>query len=259
MQLEFYKYQGTGNDFVIIDDRENKFDRNNIKLVEKLCDRRFGIGGDGLMLLGSHTDYDFEMVYFNSDGKEGSMCGNGGRALVQFAHDIKAIGDECTFIATDGEHKAFLKDGLVHLHMIDVSGIEEAEENFFMDTGSPHYVEFQTESLGDFNVVKNGSEIRHKERFSPDGTNVNFVEVLSEDKIYIRTFERGVEDETLSCGTGATACAIASNLKKDMKSPIKIKVQGGELAVSFVKTNTGFEDIYLIGPAKRVFTGVVKI
>lgn len=259
MHQEFYKYQGTGNDFVIIDDRENLFDRTNDELINKLCDRRFGIGGDGLMLLGSKPGYDFEMVYFNADGHPGSMCGNGGRALVQFAQDLGVIKDKCHFIASDGKHEAFFKDGLVNLHMKDVSEVEKQPENYFLDTGSPHYVGFVKESLTHFDILGNGKQVRHSDRFSPSGTNVNFVEILGSKKIRVRTFERGVEDETLSCGTGVTACAIATYLKEGMESPIKIKVEGGELAVSFTETETGFKDIYLIGPAIRVFKGQIEI
>lgn len=259
MHQEFYKYQGTGNDFVIIDDRDNLFDRTNYELVKKLCDRRFGIGADGLMLLGSKNGYDFEMVYFNADGHEGSMCGNGGRALVQFAQDLGVIKDKCTFIASDGEHQAFFEDGLVNLHMTDVHEIEEQPNNYFMDTGSPHYVGFENESLNSFDIIGKGKEVRHSDRFAPAGTNVNFVEVLGLNEIRVRTFERGVEDETLSCGTGVTACAIASHLRVGMKSPVKINVEGGELSVSFSETNSGFKDIYLIGPAKRVFKGTVDV
>lgn len=255
MKLHFYKYQGTGNDFVIIDDRKSTFPKEDKKLVAKLCDRRFGIGADGLMLLCDHKDYDFEMVYFNADGAESSMCGNGGRALVKFAHDLGMIGEECLFIATDGEHKAKVDGDLVHLNMIDVEDIEVTLDDYFMDTGSPHYVEFTDQDMNDFPVVASGKEVRHSSRFSPAGTNVNFVQKLAKDQIFVRTFERGVEDETLSCGTGVVACAISSFLEKEMDSPIKIKALGGELSVSFDATEEGFTNIYLIGPAGKVFEG----
>ncbi len=257
MELTFYKYQGTGNDFVVIDDRNEAFDRNDHQLVAHLCSRKFGIGGDGLMLLRNHSEYDFEMIYYNADGFEGSMCGNGGRCLVQFAYDLNVIGDSTTFIATDGPHEAQLKDGRVHLKMIDVPDYEINEGHFFMDTGSPHYIEFRS-GLDEMNVYEAGREIRYNSRFKAAGTNVNFVEKISESHLKIRTYERGVEDETLSCGTGATACAIAAHLD-GMKAPITVDVLGGRLAIDFTKNGKGYEDVYLIGPAKRVFQGKIDI
>jgi diaminopimelate epimerase len=258
MKLKFYKYQGTGNDFVILDDRDSSFPKENDELVSKLCDRKFGIGADGLMLLRSQEGFDFEMVYFNADGKEGSMCGNGGRALVQFAFDLGVISDECRFIATDGEHLAKISDGLVHLKMVDVEDIEITDEDYFMNTGSPHHVEFVKE-LAEFPVFENGKKIRTSKRYEPAGTNVNFVEVKGKRHIAVRTFERGVEDETLSCGTGVTACAIASFLEFEMKSPIEIEVLGGKLSVSFEIKNDIFTNVNLIGPAQKVFEGEIEI
>lgn len=255
--LQFHKYQGTGNDFVIIDNRNNSFNRSNNALVKLLCDRKFGVGADGLMLLQNHKDYDFEMVYYNADGYEGSMCGNGGRCLVKFAYDIKAIGETTTFIAVDGEHEASVINGKVHLKMIPVNDIENNDTFDFMDTGSPHYVEYVTD-IENLNVVEKGSNIRYNERFKEVGTNVNFVEINGDSQLSVRTYERGVEDETLSCGTGVTACALSASLKGH-KSPIHMKVQGGELAVSFEKTKTGYNNIYLIGPAEKVYEGVWKI
>ena len=259
MKLSFYKYQGTGNDFVIIDDRESLFPRENHDLVARLCDRKFGVGADGLMLLRDHKDYDFEMVYFNADGKEGSMCGNGGRALVKFAFDLGVIKEECLFIATDGEHAAKVDGDLVHLKMADVEDIEVTVEDYYMDTGSPHYVEFVSGDLNEFPVNEAGKKIRESSRFAPEGTNVNFVQKISKKEIFVRTYERGVEDETLSCGTGVTACAISSFLEKEMDSPIKIKTLGGNLSVSFDATEEGFVNIYLIGPAEKVFEGEINL
>ena len=251
--LQFHKYQGTGNDFVIIDNRKGVFNRNDNALVKLLCDRRFGVGADGLMLLQNHSDYDFEMVYYNADGNEGSMCGNGGRCLVKFAYDISVIGEKTTFIAVDGEHEASVVEGKVHLKMIPVNEIEHNESFDYMDTGSPHYVEYVT-NIQNLDVVAKGSAIRYNDRFKAIGTNVNFVEISGESQLSVRTYERGVEDETLSCGTGVTACALSASLKGH-QSPIKMKVQGGELAVSFEKTSTGFDNIFLIGPAEKVFEG----
>jgi diaminopimelate epimerase len=258
MDLQFYKYQGTGNDFVMIDDRQNKFDESNHKLIAFLCDRKFGIGADGLILIREHDDYDFEMVYFNADGHEGSMCGNGGRAIVRFAHDLGMIGNETKFIAVDGEHLASVTTNNISLKMMNVTTIEEAKNFYFMDTGSPHYVEFLDEDLNQTDVYNKGKSIRYNERFKEVGTNINFVEKTSATSLYVRTYERGVENETLSCGTGVTACALASSFK-GMKSPVSIKTLGGDLSISFEKKNEGFENIFLIGPAQKVFKGKIKI
>jgi len=254
MKITFYKYQGTGNDFIIIDDRGSSFPRANNELVAQLCDRKFGIGADGLMLLKNSDSHDFEMVYFNANGHEGTMCGNGGRSLVQFAYDQKIIGDQTNFIAVDGEHDATITD-VVSLGMGDVKEIIENSNGFFMDTGSPHHVEFVT-GLNNFDVLGQGSDVRHSERYAPSGTNVNFVEKTGENAIFVRTFERGVEDETLSCGTGVTACAISSVIR-GMTSPIDVKVLGGQLSVSFDVENGTYTNIHLIGPAKFVFKGEI--
>ena len=251
--ISFYKYQGTGNDFVMIDDRPETFNRDDTKLVNLLCDRRFGIGADGLILLRNHSQYDFEMVYYNADGFEGSMCGNGGRCIVQFAHDLGIIKDTTHFIAVDGEHEAEIKEGLVHLKMSPVQKYEQNQDHFFMDTGSPHYVEF-VDTVSDLNVYERGQAIRYNDRFKTIGTNVNFAEKTSETSLSVRPYERGVEDETLACGTGVTACVLSAALV-GMKSPVDVKVLGGQLRVSFTKTKDGFANIYLIGPAKQVFKG----
>jgi diaminopimelate epimerase len=256
MELTFYKYQGTGNDFIILDNRKGVFDINNTKLIAALCHRRFGIGADGFMLLENEPGYDFKMVYFNSDGNQSSMCGNGGRCLVQFAHDIGVIGDHTTFLAIDGPHVAHLKDGLVYLKMIDVEQIENNQDHFFLNTGSPHYVK-AIEGIENYKVFDEGRKIRYNERFKEKGTNVNFIE-KKDDTLYVRTYERGVEDETYSCGTGVTAAAIAASFS-GMTSPVKIHTLGGELSISFKKMPQGYTDVYLIGPALKVFTGNVKV
>ena len=255
MLLHFTKYQGTGNDFVIVDDRQNLFDVNNHKLIEKLCQRRFGIGADGLMLLRSNENYDFEMIYFNADGHQGTMCGNGGRCIVQFAYDSYIIDETTKFIAIDGEHDAEIVDGLVRLKMSNVATYEENTDHYFLDTGSPHYVEYVND-LASFDVFGRGKAVRNNTRFKAEGTNVNFVEEQNEG-LFIRTYERGVEDETWACGTGATACALSFALK-GAKSPVDVRVLGGRLKVEFSKVGTGFEDIYLTGPAKKVFEGEIE-
>lgn len=256
MRLHFSKYQGTGNDFVLIDDRVNTFDHTNHEWIAHLCHRRFGIGADGLILLRSHEDYDFEMVYFNADGYEGTMCGNGGRCIVQFAYDTYIIDENTTFLAVDGVHKAQVIDGLVHLEMGDVDVYEDNQDHYFLDTGSPHYVRF-VQGLDDLDVFKEGRSVRYNDRFKEEGTNVNFVQ--RQDKgLFVRTYERGVEDETLACGTGVTACALSYALEGG-SSPVDVKVLGGDLKVSFQKEDKGFKDIKLIGPAKRVFDGEVDL
>lgn len=257
MKLEFYKYQGTGNDFIMIDNRRMIFDPGQTALVKKLCDRRFGIGGDGLILLETDSRLDFRMVYFNSDGNQSSMCGNGGRCIVQFAHDLGVIQDKTTFMAVDGLHDAFLKGGLVHLKMIDVLEVEKVENDFYLNTGSPHYVQFVNE-VEDFPVYAEGYKIRNNDRFRKEGTNVNFVQKLDQGHIVVRTYERGVEDETYSCGTGVTAAAVAASLS-GIQPPVRVKTLGGDLQVDFQEQDGKFSDVYLSGPAQQVFQGHINV
>jgi diaminopimelate epimerase len=252
MELKFYKYQGTGNDFVMVDNRNGVFDASNTSLIEELCHRRFGIGADGFILLENEKDYDFKMVYFNSDGKPSSMCGNGGRCIVQFAYDLGVIGNHTRFLAIDGPHDAYLEKGLVHLKMIDVNQVENNGDHFYMNTGSPHYIK-PVEGIKNFPVFEEGRKIRNNERFKEKGTNVNFTEIKDET-LHVRTYERGVEDETFSCGTGVTAAALAASYS-GMNSPVRIQTLGGELSISFKRNDSGFSEVYLIGPAKRVFEG----
>lgn len=259
MKTTFYKYEGTGNDFIFIDNREGKFPKENTKLIEKLCDRRFGIGADGLILLENDAETDFRMVYYNSDGNQSSMCGNGGRCIVAFAKSLDIISNETTFIATDGLHEATILDnGIVSLGMKNVDEVKIEKEYVFLNTGSPHHV-MLVEDLENYDVKENGSQIRYSDLYGNAGSNVNFVNQLSDDHFRLRTYERGVEDETFSCGTGATATAIAMNaLGKTNSHKIQLDVQGGKLEVSFDKVNDRYINVFLTGPATFVFEGEIE-
>ena len=255
MNIEFTKYQGAGNDFVMIDNRKEDFPKDDPVLIAKLCDRRFGIGADGLILLENDKEIDFRMVYFNADGKESTMCGNGGRCIVSFAQQLGLIGNETTFSAIDGLHHAVVQeDGRVALGMKDVESIEQVSKNeYVLDTGSPHYVIVVDEMPED--ILKQAHAIRYNERFKKEGINVNFI-VIKENQIHIRTYERGVENETLACGTGAVAAAIvASNYQNKMI--FEIKTRGGYLSVeiSNLKNQNLYSKIKLIGEAKPIFSG----
>ena len=260
MTIPFFKYQGAGNDFILIDQREKQYlSQTNGAAIARLCHRRFGIGADGLILLQAHAEFDFEMVYFNADGGEGSMCGNGGRCIVAFARQLGIIEQECRFLAIDGPHEARIRpNGWVELKMKDVKEVEKGAGFFFLNTGSPHYVEF-VDAVGHTAILQRGREIRYSERFRKEGTNVNFVEP-TKDGITVATYERGVEDETLSCGTGVTASAIAHFLREPGQGPqaIPIRTKGGELEVRFTPLADGFTDVWLCGPAQLVFKGQVE-
>ena len=259
MELHFYKYQGTGNDFIMIDNRDYSFPKNNVALINKLCDRRFGIGADGLILLEPSTTENFTMVYYNADGNEGSMCGNGGRCLVAFAKQLKVIDSETTFNAVDGLHYATIKNGIVSLKMIDVTTVEETNTYSFLNTGSPHHISF-CDNVKSINVKELGAKIRYGAPYFEKGTNVNFAEQIANNSFKVRTYERGVEDETLACGTGVTAVAIAANkANKTTENNIKIEVLGGNLEVSFTKEGQNYTNIFLKGPAQFVFEGNIKI
>ncbi|WP_367754810.1 diaminopimelate epimerase [Flavobacterium sp. WC2430] len=260
MQIEFYKYQGTGNDFVMIDNRSNTFPKENIQLIAHLCDRRFGIGGDGLILLENDPEADFKMVYYNSDGNQSTMCGNGGRCLVAFAQKLNVIKNDATFNAIDGLHHASVaSDGIVSLQMIDVLEIKETPDYSFLNTGSPHHVQL-VEDLEHYNVKVNGAAIRYGDLYGKTGSNINFVNKIDDTTFSVRTYERGVEDETLACGTGVTAVAIAMNAKGVTDATtIDLNVEGGKLAVSFDKKDNVYTNVFLIGPAKFVFKGVIEI
>src|SRR5690606_11342214 len=256
MELKFYKYQGTGNDFVMIDNRSGHFDESDLEKVRMLCDRKFGIGADGLILIKNKAGYDFEMVYYNADGSQ-SMCGNGARCAVAFSRFLGILSDRCHFYAIDGSHEAAYRDGQVELGMIAVDKVVEVGDDFFVNTGSRHYVRF-VDDVHAYPVVEEGARIRYSDRY-PLGTNVNFITVMAEDEIFVRTYERGVEDETLSCGTGVTACALVYGKLKDLHE-VKIQTLGGKLKVRFMPNPSGgFQDILLIGPAQMVFSGKISI
>ncbi len=265
MNLHFYKYQGTGNDFVIIDNREQYF-KKEIALIKQLCDRRFGVGGDGLMLLENVENYDFKMVYYNADGNESSMCGNGGRCLVALAKKLGVIKNECRFLAIDGEHKAIVNDdNTVSLKMQDVEKVSMSGMDFVLNTGSPHFIRMVYDA-NKVNVAEEGRKIRYSNDYKTEGINVNFVSQHG-SAIAVTTYERGVEDETLSCGTGVTAAAIAAFLYQKMaakkvmeygnitdQQSTEILTKGGKLNVSFqLEPNGSVTDIWLKGPAQLVF------
>lgn len=261
MNFRFYKYHGTGNDFIIADNRKNEYSGITPEQIRQLCHRRFGIGADGLMLLNERKDFDFEMKYYNADGKEGSMCGNGGRCIVQFAYHLGIHHESYRFLAADGVHEAEIDiDGIVSLKIKDVKDIRKFRGDFIVDTGSPHYIKL-VQDVMEMDVFKKGYEIRHSKEFEEEGINVNFTEQLPEvDKIIVRTFERGVEDETYSCGTGVTAAALVCYHNENGFNEVEVKTLGGTLSVKFDRIDDNrYENIWLCGPAVRVFEGTVTL
>ncbi len=253
MIIEFYKYQGTGNDFIMIDDRRHTFDISDNKLIAAICERKMGIGADGLILLRNHPSLDFEMIYFNSDGHQSSMCGNGGRCVIDFAAMLEIIKSETTFMAIDGEHKGQFLDDVIALQMKDVGEIVREGDGLVLDTGSPHYIEV-VDDLQFLDVNKEGRRIRNSPPFIKDGINVNFVQDSAE--LAVRTYERGVEEETLSCGTGVVATALALHYANCIsENLVNIKTKGGELTVSFEEFNGGYKNIWLSGAASMVYAG----
>jgi len=259
MNIQFFKYQGTGNDFVIMDNRNHEYDFLSREQVNFLCDRRFGIGADGLMLLNLKTGYDFEMKYYNSDGNESSMCGNGGRCLVKFAQNCGIHKDNYHFSAIDGDHEAEIDGEIVSVKMKDVDQIKDYYGDAIVDTGSPHYVKVVT-GVMDMDVFQKGRQIRYSHHFVAEGINVNFVEQQDEDEIIVRTYERGVEAETLSCGTGVTASALVCYHNETGYNSVDVTTKGGRLSVEFDRINTGsYHNIWLSGPAQKVYEGTIQI
>ncbi|HEY0656124.1 MAG TPA: diaminopimelate epimerase [Chryseosolibacter sp.] len=257
MKIHFFKYQATGNDFVVIDNRTSGYSFSKDQ-IERICDRKFGIGADGLMLIENHPLLDFNLVYYNSDGSQ-SLCGNGSRAAARMASALGMVNGKANFNAYDGEHAAeILPTGIVKLKMNPVNKTEKIGTDQFINTGSPHYIRF-VDAVHQYPLFEEGKKIRYSDQFKPGGTNVNFVQLLENNTIFVRTYERGVENETLSCGTGVVASALAASLN-GYKSPISVKTLGGELSVEFKSGLNGtFTDIYLIGPAKLVFEGDLEL
>lgn len=264
-KIHFYKYQATGNDFVVIDNRAGNVSVSKDQVI-KVCHRRFGIGADGLMLLEKHPSLHFNLEYFNSDGSQ-SLCGNGSRAAVHFASRLGLVNGKAKFNAFDGEHSAeLLPSGIIRLRMNAVHEARRIGEDYFIQTGSPHLIRFVPD-VKNYPVVEEGRKIRYAEDFKPGGTNVNFVTLQNDNTLFVRTYERGVENETLSCGTGVTAAALAAHLKVGYASPVKIITPGGDLSVEFKSGQSGlpigqagtFDEIFLIGPAKMVFEGDLEL
>jgi diaminopimelate epimerase len=271
MKVHFYKYQATGNDFILIDNRDGRI-AFTVDQIEKICDRRFGVGADGLIQIEKDPTHDFKMVYYNRDGSQ-SLCGNGTRAAVKMASSLGLVNGKAEFSAYDGVHSAaLLKNGSIRVRMNDVREWKDLKGDIFMNTGSPHYIRY-VRNLKDFPVVEEGRAIRYSDDFKPGGTNVNFVELLGNNTLFIRTYERGVENETLSCGTGVTAAALAASFK-GYTSPVDVQVMGGRLSVEFKFSQSGllsgqgapsvgqagiFEEIFLTGPAKMVFEGDLEL
>ena len=261
MKLHFYKYQGAGNDFILVDNRKNIVNHQNPPLIARICDRRFGVGGDGIMFLQDKEGYDFEMVYYNSDGQPSSMCGNGGRCIVAFAKFLGVIGMETNFLAVDGPHYAKITEegNWVSLQMIDVDAVKRDAEAYVLNTGSPHYVKL-VNNLEHCNVYQEGRAIRYNDTYKDKGINVNLVEPM-DSGYFVRTYERGVEDETYACGTGVTAVALAMAQHHEQTGEITtpVKVLGGNLNIRFKYDGIKFTDIFLEGPAEQVFEGDINI
>lgn len=253
--LSFFKYQGTGNDFTIIDNRKSVFDISNTSLITRLCDRKFGVGSDGLILLQNHDEYDFEMVYFNADATR-ATCGNGARCAVHLAHHLGIISSQARFTMEGDEYVALVENDRIRIGMVDVSEIEAFPEGYLLNTGTRHFVRV-INALAEYDVVSEGRTLRYDSRFQPVGTNVNFVEV-KEGEAHMRIYEKGVENETLSSGTGATAVALTLAHTQHFISPITVHTRGGILIVSFERSRPdSFTQVYMAGPAEMVFQGTV--
>jgi len=260
MIIHFYKYQGTGNDFIVLDNRKHEYSFLNTDQIRRLCDRRFGIGADGLMTLNEKAGYDFEMKYYNSDGREGSMCGNGGRCITKFAYHLGIHRNDYKFWAADGDHESEIDtDGTVSLKMSDVMEIKKKHGDFILNTGSPHYIKTVNDVM-ETDVYKKGRDIRYSKDFEEEGVNVDFVEQAGEHEIIVRTYERGVEDETYSCGTGVVASALVFYHNENGFNEVQVKTLGGTLTVEFDRRDDeSYSNIWLTGPAEKVFEGTTEV
>lgn len=260
MKISFSKYQGTGNDFIMLDNLNGQYDHLSIKQIQFMCDRRFGIGADGLIKINAHNTLDFEVDYYNSDGSK-SFCGNGARCSVAFAESLGIDVQETIFLGIDGPHKALKEKGIIALEMGDVSDLRMKKNDYIIHTGSPHYIHFVAD-ITLIDVVEFGKEIRYSPEFNREGINVNVVEIIGSHELMVNTYERGVEDETFSCGTGVTACvlAFADQTEKFGNHTVNVKVKGGELNVSFSQQEKGvFTNIQLIGPGEFVYSGEIEV
>lgn len=260
MKISFSKYQGTGNDFIMLDNLNGQYDHLSIKQIQFMCDRRFGIGADGLIKINAHDTLDFEVDYYNSDGSK-SFCGNGARCSVAFAESLGIPVQETVFLGIDGIHKALKNKEIISLEMGDVTNLEMRKKDYIIHTGSPHYVHFVSD-ITLIDVVEFGKEIRYSPEFNREGINVNVVEIIGSNELMVNTYERGVEDETFSCGTGVTACVLAFADQTEMfgNHMVLVKVKGGELNVSFSQTEKGvFTNIQLIGPGEFVYSGEIDV
>ena len=258
MKLHFHKYQATGNDFILIDNRKGLLSLTPNQ-IQRICDRKFGIGADGVILIENDSSANFNVNYYNSDGSQ-SLCGNGSRAAVQFASALGIVNGKARFNAYDGPHDAeLLPSGIIRLKMNDVEKVQRIGDDFLIDTGSPHYIRF-VKDIRNFPVYDEGRRIRYSDAYKIKGVNVNFVELFADNTIFVRTYERGVENETLSCGTGVTAAALAATFK-GYTSPVSVSALGGNLSIEFDLTGKPdtFQDIFLIGPAKMVFEGELDL
>ena len=254
--IEFTKYHGAGNDFIMIDNRSAHFKGDKVAFAQKWCSRRFGIGSDGMIFIEKWGDGDFNMDFYNPDGSQ-SFCGNGSRCAVAFAKSLEIIKNKAHFLAVDGEHQAQVEIEDFHIKMSDVFSIEQIGDDLFIDTGSPHYL-IQCDNTDSLNVVSEGQLIRYSDRFKEEGVNVNFIEDIESQRIKLRTYERGVENETLACGTGATAAALSFAYRNELKKgEVNVQVKGGELKVKFDRMENGFTNVWLIGPAVEVYKGVI--
>ena len=260
MKISFSKYQGTGNDFVMLDNLNGQYDSLTILQIQLICDRRFGVGSDGLIKINSHNSSDFEVEYFNSDGSK-SFCGNGARCSVAFAETLGVNVSDTSFLGIDGLHKASKNQDVISLEMGDVSEITKIENDFVIYTGSPHYIRF-IDAINDLDIVQFGKKVRYSEEFKNEGINVNLVEIVNANNLIVNTYERGVEDETLSCGTGVTACVLAFAYQTQLlgEHKVSVKVKGGNLSVFFNQETLGkFTTIHLIGPGQFVFSGEINV